>query len=63
MVIQEWWGLNAQIRGVARRGECVEHRGQSGVEYAVENKDVDTHGNFDINLGNLADIAQVATGP
>jgi hypothetical protein len=36
--------------------EGVEHRGETGVEHAVENKDVDTRGNYDIELGKLANV-------
>jgi hypothetical protein len=51
-------------RGTRAQGslcaEGVEHRGQAGVEHAVENKDVDTHGNYDIKVGNLADTTKAA---
>jgi hypothetical protein len=34
----------------------------SGVEHAVESKDVDTHGNYDINIGNLANTTKAGAG-
>jgi hypothetical protein len=40
----------------------VEHRGQAGVENAVEGKDVDAHGNYGIKIGKFANLAKAAAG-
>ena len=34
--------------------ECVEHRGQAQIEHAIENQDVNPHGNNDIKIGVIA---------
>ncbi len=54
-------GNAGHLRHRVGGAEGVEHRGQA-VEHAVEGKDVDTHGNNNIKVVNIANAASVAAG-